>query len=597
MASDPAPQEPDTSHEDIRYQYQILSRPNSVRLLRLYPGEGTDPIYCALHTAELDLDPSYEAISYVWGDPSNKQDITCDSRRLDVTKNLHSILLQLRHPTEYRVLWADAICINQNDLSERIHQVGIMGSIYRKASSVIIWLGPGDSTVSREIQRIATQHDTISSLSHTQTDAVASLLKTPWFSRVWVIQEAALSQRAYIVWGDIEIEWSPLMLLLKRIGDQRVAVGDLWSKVGAEWNLWTAHRMYNPAKQNVLDLVTLLYVARGHSATDPRDHIFAFLGHSANLVEGQPLLRPDYTMSKADVFRETTKAFFSAMQNLDVLSYVTHDEQPHVAGELPSWVPVWDTLPSTLTGFEVRVFPFPETGVFHDHGMEHFLSETLIDTTGEEDVLLLRGLELDIVEWHSETILYSMIPPGLWDMGEQTEKHHPLERIWSDLKKHFLAKYSYSDEDLLQSFSHLLTSGVLGKRKAEHHIEEHAANFESWRQAHAEHVETKGDELFSSQRKPEAGKQGSWGQFVADAFRACNGRRMFCTKNGHLGLGPMAMRAGDTCAFLSGAKVPFILRPKGDCFMLIGEAYLNGTRRGKGDAVKGQSMDRVFKLI
>ena len=38
-------------------------------------------------------------------------------------------------------LWIDAVCINQNDISERNHQVLLMGDIYRGATTVLSWLG------------------------------------------------------------------------------------------------------------------------------------------------------------------------------------------------------------------------------------------------------------------------------------------------------------------------------------------------------------------------------------------------------------------------------------------------------------------------
>jgi hypothetical protein len=39
------------------------------------------------------------------------------------------------------VLWADAACINQEDLEERSQQVSIMSMIYAKATRSHVWLG------------------------------------------------------------------------------------------------------------------------------------------------------------------------------------------------------------------------------------------------------------------------------------------------------------------------------------------------------------------------------------------------------------------------------------------------------------------------
>jgi hypothetical protein len=41
-------------------------------------------------------------------------------------------------------LWADAICINQEDLQERKQQLGLMGSIFSNAKYVIAWFGSDD---------------------------------------------------------------------------------------------------------------------------------------------------------------------------------------------------------------------------------------------------------------------------------------------------------------------------------------------------------------------------------------------------------------------------------------------------------------------
>lgn len=92
---------------------------------------------------------------------------------------------------------------------------------------------------------------------------------------------------------------------------------------------------------------------------------------------------------------------------------------------------------------------------------------------------------------------------------------------------------------------------------------------------------------------------GNWAQFVADAFPACNGRKVFYTKNGHLGVGPMAMRSGDIFSILFAARPPFILRPVGDQYTLVGEAYLYELMHGEVISMwkKNQLRDRLFKIV
>lgn len=92
------------------------------------------------------------ALSYTWGPAyvrsSEEQaamnsplSILCDGFEVPVTENLFDALSQLRQISDIKLIWIDAICINQESLEERSLQVLLMGSIYSKAQHVIIWLG------------------------------------------------------------------------------------------------------------------------------------------------------------------------------------------------------------------------------------------------------------------------------------------------------------------------------------------------------------------------------------------------------------------------------------------------------------------------
>src|SRR5436190_8688200 len=98
MGSAQISQGPDQTYEAAFYQHKPLAYPDSIRLLELNPGESFDPIVCVLRSTRLDENPSYEAISYVWGHQNFKRHITCSFQRLDITVNLHDILRKLRHP-------------------------------------------------------------------------------------------------------------------------------------------------------------------------------------------------------------------------------------------------------------------------------------------------------------------------------------------------------------------------------------------------------------------------------------------------------------------------------------------------------------------
>jgi hypothetical protein len=72
--------------------------------------------------------PPYEALSYVWGAPGVKKEIIVDGHYLEVTVNLENALRRLRCDKP-RQLWADAVCIDQNNEEEKRTQLPVMGKV------------------------------------------------------------------------------------------------------------------------------------------------------------------------------------------------------------------------------------------------------------------------------------------------------------------------------------------------------------------------------------------------------------------------------------------------------------------------------------
>jgi hypothetical protein len=97
-------------------------------------------VRCKLSHVTFGEKPQYEALSYTWGDPNDLEDIIINGLKIKVRANLYSALRHLR-TKEPRVLWADAICIDQGNFQERTYQVGLMDYIYTRASCVLVWLG------------------------------------------------------------------------------------------------------------------------------------------------------------------------------------------------------------------------------------------------------------------------------------------------------------------------------------------------------------------------------------------------------------------------------------------------------------------------
>jgi hypothetical protein len=81
-----------------------------IRLIELIPGAWNDPVSIRLFITELQHAPEYDAISYVWGDPSQTVPITCNGREMDITLNLNAALKRIRLTYRSRIVWADAVC-------------------------------------------------------------------------------------------------------------------------------------------------------------------------------------------------------------------------------------------------------------------------------------------------------------------------------------------------------------------------------------------------------------------------------------------------------------------------------------------------------
>lgn len=116
---------------------------HEIRLVYLQPGFYSGTVQCELARANIDQlpRPKYEALSYEWGSSAFDRPIMLGGRSVLVRENLYWALQHLRYEKTVRVVWIDALCIDQKNVVERNHQVTWMGEIYKRAVRVVIWLG------------------------------------------------------------------------------------------------------------------------------------------------------------------------------------------------------------------------------------------------------------------------------------------------------------------------------------------------------------------------------------------------------------------------------------------------------------------------
>jgi Heterokaryon incompatibility protein (HET) len=177
----------------ILYRYSsLLPGDDSIRLLRLMPNRDvTAVIECQLLNYTLESGKGihlYEALSYVWGNPDETVPILIGEHYFKITKNIHAALLRLRNHSFERIVWVDAICIDQADDQEKARQIRNMAKIYGQASCVIVWLGEGtnDSDQALEDIRNAAEDEVTDASKEANREAILKLLERPWFWRIWV---------------------------------------------------------------------------------------------------------------------------------------------------------------------------------------------------------------------------------------------------------------------------------------------------------------------------------------------------------------------------------------------------------------------------
>jgi hypothetical protein len=128
----------------------------SIRVLRLLSADDRSAdIECQIEHVDLNEDPFYEALSYTWGDANDRREIQIDGHRVSVSANLEVALRSLRHEHHVgpsRVLWVDALCINQDDLTEKATQIRMMYEIYASAATVLAWTGEASDDVNKAFE-------------------------------------------------------------------------------------------------------------------------------------------------------------------------------------------------------------------------------------------------------------------------------------------------------------------------------------------------------------------------------------------------------------------------------------------------------------
>lgn len=320
----------------------------------------------------LDSAPPFEAISYVWGDVRRHHNLFfANGFYLPITASLSSGLPILSTHCKTKFLWIDQICINQENVSERNHQVKAMGDIYKKSTKVLLYVGlfgPGLDAVLTIAEDCESREDSLVQLQSALEDQMQynyyhwlqliQFLRYEWFSRAWCFQEVTLARDPRFVLGKRMVSFDALFrltLATSRIETQKPSC----FKVGEQECVTTLkgfHRLYAMAQVRseramlgeCRNFWQILSDVAPHSlSSDPRDILYAFLG----LLQDKRIeILADYDSSLSDALTNAAKSIIEGTQDLSILSFVPRRERHSSSGSgIPSWVPDWRKEESTLS--------------------------------------------------------------------------------------------------------------------------------------------------------------------------------------------------------------------------------------------------------
>ncbi|KAM0820770.1 hypothetical protein AB5N19_06590, partial [Seiridium cardinale] len=290
---------------------------DQIRILDLLPGEAGDPIRCRIRVANLQDQPQYEALSYVWGEHSDGVTIEMQERKswvVHVTRNLHSALRRLRQTNKCRRVWVDQLCINQDDYQGKSAQVRLMRRIYSECKLAVLWLGN-----IRDDNMLA---DAKSVVSYFGFLAAASVSKSSTGTGP----------------GDLGLDKSPTVETPTSDDGFHAALQAIIPIQDIEF----ARRKFNVVAESYH-----ITSFRHRNATDPRDKVYALTGL---IPEGKlpRTSRCDYGLTVQQVYVAATMDFIEDTDGLCVL-----DMDPRVEDSIATpGLPRWALDLSATTGYE-----------------------------------------------------------------------------------------------------------------------------------------------------------------------------------------------------------------------------------------------------
>lgn len=523
----------------------------AIRCVSLGPGQGGEPLRCELVNSHLvAMRGKYEALSYTWGDSTEDVSISLNGRPVKVTANLACALRHLRRPRDERLLWIDALCINQADGLEVNSYVQRMWSIYQNSRSVVVFLGESRHGSDQALQLLfelsclsaeaSERHTQILQVLEDEKKAphwrgLLKLMRRPWWSRAWIIQEYAVAPRVIFVCGLARLGGDVFSQAMENLIDYRynAKIPQYWQHLVRHVALTpishllsTRHQYQGSSPEAKPAPIEILYRSRGAKASDPRDKVYSLF----RLIAEDPRLQPDYSRSAHDLYKDVVRAMIDHSGTLEILCH--HNVGNTGLPDMPSWCPDWTTMRGGR--YLLQQKRYSAGGRTRAHATFH------------DDTLTVKGRALDQIELISKPIkygdfkhgpaMYSTVK-GLWELASKREEYS--KDTWPDVPA---------------AFPETLTSLRSRQRGADgwntHVLEPNTVRdmWKFWCQSRKEPFALDGPSEKLAKKFEDA------------MLSALYGRVFFISRQGRFGFADATAQVGDTIAVFLGGEVLFALR-------------------------------------
>ena len=578
---------------------------DEIRLVNLHAGDGSLPMEIELNIEKYGARPDYEAVSYVVGPPDASAIIMVRRgkriRPIPISKTLDAVLRILREPFEDRLLWVDALSIDQDNPDERSAQISKMSRIFREARHVRIWIGPsadieGSDSAMELIPQIL-DFSVLDSLVHNESmrnhwRALAKLMGRDWFRRRWVVQEMAFARKATVHCGSKSVPWPDF-------ADAAALFGSKWFEfrqglkarevyelgevqgVGASSLVDISSNVFRKDQTGAVltrlfSLESLLATLPMFEVTQDHDCVYAIIDLGQDSAGVDSIVR-DYTVPAADLFRNVVEFVVDRSGSLDIIC------SPWARVIRPKLLPLWISTVSVYAyirrpnGQYTRhnadsLVGMPDHRHYKASGSTVSHGNVAFGKAGGRAFLRVTGHKVGGISSLADRCVNGNIPGEWMTLGGWTDRES--QPIPHDLWRTLVADRTAIGRKPPNWYGKACEFGF--RQNAMHDIDIPA--------------------LISIQSS-----------HVAECLQRVQAmtwnRRLFILASqdapGRLGLAPPKAQDGDLICILSGCSVPVALRKVGTQCCLIGECFVMDLMDGEalGERSAQDVMNETFEIL